>query len=135
VERRKNGSKHHLATDAGGAPLTARLIGANRNDVTQLIALVDSLPPVRGVPGAPLTKPAQVVADRGYDSDGHRMTLSGRGIRTAIARRNIPHGSGLGVLRWVVERTLSWLHQARRLRVRYESVPTCTRRSSSCAAA
>jgi transposase len=24
------------------------------------------------------------------------------------------------VIRWVVERTLSWLHQARRLRVRYE---------------
>ena len=28
--------------------------------------------------------------------------------------------SGLGVYRWVVERTLSWLHQFRRLRIRYE---------------
>jgi transposase len=31
-----------------------------------------------------------------------------------------PHGSGLGKQRWVVERTISWLHQYRRLRVRYE---------------
>ena len=30
------------------------------------------------------------------------------------------HGSRLGVYRWVVERTLGWLHQFRRLRVRYE---------------
>ena len=30
------------------------------------------------------------------------------------------HGSGLGSQRWVVERTLSWLHQHRRLRIRYE---------------
>ena len=30
------------------------------------------------------------------------------------------HGSGLGRRRWVVERTISWLHQYRRLRVRYE---------------
>ena len=88
--------------------------------MTQLLPLIEAIPPVRGVPGAPLTKPAEVVADRGYDSDPHRMKLSGRGIRTYIARRGRPHGSGLGILRWVVERTLSWLHQARRLRVRYE---------------
>jgi hypothetical protein len=34
--------------------------------------------------------------------------------------RQTEHGSGLGKHRWVVERTLSWLHQFRRLRVRYE---------------
>jgi transposase len=31
-----------------------------------------------------------------------------------------PHGSGLGVFRWVVERTLAWLHRFRRLALRYE---------------
>jgi transposase len=30
------------------------------------------------------------------------------------------HGSGIGVFRWVVERTLAWLHRFRRLAVRYE---------------
>ena len=37
-----------------------------------------------------------------------------------IAKRGTGHGSGLGVYRWVVERTLAWLRQFRRLRVRYE---------------
>jgi len=37
-----------------------------------------------------------------------------------IARRKTEHGSGLGRYRWVVERTLSWLHQFKRLLVRYE---------------
>ena len=31
-----------------------------------------------------------------------------------------PHGSGLGVHRWYVERTFGWLHAFKRLRVRYE---------------
>ncbi|WP_190012389.1 transposase, partial [Streptomyces candidus] len=31
-----------------------------------------------------------------------------------------PHGSGLGKTRWVVERTFAWLHQFKRLRIRYE---------------
>jgi transposase len=31
-----------------------------------------------------------------------------------------PHGSALGHSRWVVERTIAWLHHYRRLRVRYQ---------------
>src|SRR5947209_1909987 len=31
-----------------------------------------------------------------------------------------PHGSGLGKVRWVVERTISWLKGLRRMRVRYD---------------
>jgi transposase len=30
----------------------------------------------------------------------------------------------LGKTRWVVERTIAWLHQFRRLRVRYERLPS-----------
>lgn len=101
-------------------PLAAILTGANRHDVTQLLPLVDAIPPVRGKPGAPLRKPKEVLGDRGYDSDPHRMSLSCRGIASAIARRNTPHGSGLGTLRYVVEQTLGLLHQFRRLRTRYD---------------
>ena len=70
---------------------------------------VASIPPVRGKVGAPLTKPKLVMADRGYDSDGNRTALSGRGIATQIARRNTGHGSGLGVFRYVVEQTIALL--------------------------
>ena len=37
-----------------------------------------------------------------------------------IARRSTAHGSGLGSVRWVVERTFAHLHQFKRLLVRYE---------------
>lgn len=101
-------------------PLATKLTGANRHDVTQLIPLIDAIPAIRGKAGAPLRVPEQVMGDRGYDSDPHRMMLSCRGIATEIARRNTPHGSGLGILRYVVEQTIALLHQFRRLRTRFD---------------
>jgi hypothetical protein len=35
-----------------------------------------------------------------------------------IARKGAPHGSGLGKIRWVVERTLGWIPRKRKLRIR-----------------
>jgi transposase len=46
--------------------------------------------------------------------------LRQRSIAPIFAPRRSPHGSGLGKTRWPIERTLSWLHQFRRLRVRYD---------------
>ncbi|BAG16893.1 putative transposase [Streptomyces griseus subsp. griseus NBRC 13350] len=34
-------------------------------------------------------------------------------------RRDVPNGTGPGKTRWVVERTFAWLHQFKRLRIRY----------------
>ena len=101
-------------------PLACTLTGANAHDVTQLIPLVDAIPPVRGKPGAPLRKPGEVMGDRAYHDRKRRMTLSCRGIPTAIAERGAPHGSGLGILRYVVEQTIALWHQFRRLRTRVE---------------
>ncbi len=123
TDRRKPGSKHHLITDAQGIPLVAILTEANRNDITQLLPLVDGIPPIRGKVGRPKYRPEIVQADRGYDSDRHRNELRSRNIKPVLARRQTEHGSGLGVHRWVVERSLSWLHQYRRLRVRFERTP------------
>jgi hypothetical protein len=80
VDRRKNGSKHHVVVDAGGVPLATILTAANRHDVTQLLPLIDAIPAIGGKVGAPLRKPEQVMGDRGYDSDPHRMMLSGRNL-------------------------------------------------------
>jgi transposase len=49
-----------------------------------------------------------------------RALLRWLGIEPHIAKRKTPHGSGLGKVRWVVERTISWLKGLRRLRVRYD---------------
>ena len=88
--------------------------------MTQLLRLVDAIPAVRGQVGRPRRRPRRVQGDRGYDSEPHRRKLRRRGIEPVLAKRRTAHGSGLGVFRWVVERTLSWLHQNRRLRTRYE---------------
>ncbi len=123
VDRRKPGTKHHLVTDGNGIPLATSVTGANAQDVTQLLPLVDEIPPVTGKPGAPRCRPDAAVADRAYDPEPHREELRERGIDPLLAKRNTEHGSGLGVFRWVVERTLAWLHQNRRLRIRYERRP------------
>jgi hypothetical protein len=47
------GSKHHLMVDAHGIPLAMTLTGGNRNDVTQLLPLLDAVPPIRGLGGGP----------------------------------------------------------------------------------
>jgi transposase len=120
TDRRKAGSKHHILTDAQGIPLSVILTEANRHDVTQLLGLVEAIPPIAGKRGRPLQKPELVQANRGYDSQPHRDELTARGISSQIAKRRTLHGSGLGKTRWVVERTIAWLHQFRRLRVRYE---------------
>jgi hypothetical protein len=62
---------------------------------------------------------------RDNDYDKHRRLLWARGVKPLIARRGANHGSGLGKVRWVVERTFAWLHSFRRLRTRCErSAPT-----------
>jgi len=99
------------------------LTAGNRNDVTQLLPLLDKVKPLRGRRGRPRKRPDQVIADRGYDHDKYRRELRHRGIKPVIARRGTDHGSGLGIYRWVIERSFSWLHQFRRLRTRYERDP------------
>lgn len=99
TDRAKAGSKHHVITDAQGIPLATLLTSANTNDVTQLIPLVEAIPPIGGKPGRPCRRPKRVQGDRGYDSAAHRQTLRKRGIIPVIAKRNTPHGSGLGMHR------------------------------------
>ena len=88
--------------------------------MTQLLPLVDGIPPIAGKRGRPRRRPERVQGDRAYDSAAHRAELRRRGIEPVLAKRGTEHGSGLGKHRWVVERTLSWLHQHRRLRIRWE---------------
>jgi transposase len=111
TDRRKAGSKHHLITDARGIPLVAQVTAANVNDITQLDAMVAALPAIGGRPGRPRRTPDALQGDRGYDSEPHRVRLRLQGIVPVLAHRRTPHGSGLGIYRWVVERTMAWLHR------------------------
>lgn len=70
---------------------------------------------MHGRVGRPRRRPKRLAADRGYDFPVCRRQLRERGITPEIARRKTEHGSGLGRVRWVVERTFAWQAQARRL--------------------
>lgn len=85
-----------MITDANGTPLAAILTGANRHDVTQLLPLVDAVPPVRGKRGRPRRRPQRLYADRAYDSREHRKSLRARRITPVTARRGAGTAVGWG---------------------------------------
>jgi transposase len=122
TDRRKLGTKHHIVTDAQGLPLAVTITGSNVPDVKQMLHAVDSIPDVRGKVGHPRKRPDELYADRAYDSEPHRKELRNRGISPRIPHRRTEHGSGLGIYRWVVERTGSWLHSFRKLRLRTDRI-------------
>ena len=120
VDRRKKGSKHTLLVDRHGVPLAIQTAGANASDHRQIIPIVLAFPPVGGKVGRTKQRPDELYADAGYDSEATRWLLAWLGIEPKINRRKSAHGSGLGKVRWVVERTISWLKGLRRMRIRYD---------------
>lgn len=120
VDRGKPGAKDTLLVDRRGVPLAIRTAGANASDHTQIIPVVLDFPRVGGKPGRPKEHPDELYADRGYDSEATRWLLRWMGIEPHIAKRGTAHGSGLGQVRWVVERTIAWIKGLRRMRVRYD---------------
>ncbi|WP_434447538.1 transposase [Lentzea sp. E54] len=119
VDRARPGSKHHVITEGGGIALAASLTAGNINDVTQLLPLVEAIPPVRGRRGRPRRRPDALYADRAYDSAKHRDELQGMGIEPQIVQRGEDHGSGRHnqVGRGAHDRVY---HGMRRLRIRWE---------------
>jgi transposase len=120
VDRGKQGSKLHLAGDAGGLPLSLIVSAANANDATMLEAVLDDIPPIRMPTGRRRHRPGKVHADKAYGHRRCRAYLRRRGIRPRIARRTIESSATLGRHRWTIERTGAWLGGWRRLRIRYE---------------
>jgi transposase len=118
TDRGKLGTKHNVLTDAQGIPLTVLVTGANAADVAQLLPLVDGIPDLPGGGGDKHNRPQELYADRAYDSEPHREELRERDIEPVIPKRRTEHGSGLGIYRWVVERTGAWLHGFGKLRLR-----------------
>lgn len=121
TDRGKLGSKHHIIVDRNGIPLAKpTLTPANEHDSDHMGDVLDSIRPIRRPRGRPRRRPAKLHADKAYDHKRNRIDCRLRGIKARIARRGVESRSKLGRFRWVVERTLSWLHNFRRLAIRYE---------------
>lgn len=123
-----------MLTDAGGVPLVLQTVAANQHDGTTLLPLVANLPAVAGKPGRPKRKPDSLMADKAFDDEALRRILRWLGIEPILPKRG-EHHHGLGAQRWFVERTISWLHQFRRLRIRWDRRPEIHQAFLSLAAA
>jgi transposase len=107
-----------VVADGQGIPLAIRAESATPAEVTLLEATLDQ------VPG----EPKRLVADRGYDSDPLRERMIERGTelicpyRRNNRRRRYHDGRKLRRYkhRWIVERTISWLGNYRRVLIRWE---------------
>jgi transposase len=124
TDRAKKGSKRHLCVDGKGTPLSFRRTGANRNESREAMPLLDDIPPIRGRPRRP---PKALYGDRQYGTPRNHRGLQERRIEDHLATPRTPPGSGLGKIRYGVERTLTWVGQARRLKIRYERLPAMHR--------
>jgi hypothetical protein len=82
---------------------------ANVNEVTPG-AVLDDVPPVGGKPWPKWHKPEWRQGDRGHDAQSVRQLPRALGSMPVLAERNTGQGSGPGVFRWFVERTISWRH-------------------------
>lgn len=119
TDRGKCGTKLSLATDAAGVPLAVVVAGANCNDHKLLGPTLAELDKVR-----PKQRRAHgLCLDKGYDypvcvelARLHRYCLHLRRRGEDRPQLRPPWKPR----RWVVERTHSWLHRARRLLVRWE---------------
>jgi transposase len=110
-----------VITDAQGLPLALRVTPANVPDGKLAIELLDAIPPVVGARGRPRFRPHAYLGDRAYGWAINILETKTRGVVPQLARpQDHTHGSGLGRLRYVVERTLAWFGHFRRLRLCYE---------------
>jgi hypothetical protein len=126
VDRAKNGCKRHLITAVDGVPLLITCTPANVRDDVPFLSMLDSMPPVKMPgPGAPRYKPGSVMGDAAYGFEHIVAQVVERRVLPLLAPRGKPghpvtHGSGLGRVRYVVERTISWLGNFRRIVQCYE---------------
>jgi transposase len=110
-------------TDAHGIPLVVVTTPANVHDSRPAIAMLDAMPKIPGPRGRPRVKPDVVLGDRAYGTPRNMAACLERRITPLLAWPGLPHGSGLGKLRWVVESSLAWFGHNRRLKLCYEKTP------------
>lgn len=114
-----------MITDACGVPLIVVCTPGNIRDDTPFLAMIDSMPPVKMPAGPPRYKPRRIAGDAAYGQSFIIPQVIERCIKPLLAPRGTPghpvkHGSGLGRVRYVVERTIAWLGSFRRIDRCYE---------------
>lgn len=93
---------------------------ANVHDSLPAMELLDRMPLLPGPRGRPRKKPEVALGDRAYGTPRNIQGCRARSIDPMLGRTRTDHGSGLGQLRWVVESSLAWFGNWRRIKFCYE---------------
>ena len=110
-------------TDADGIPLVVRTGPANQPDAALALEMLDAIPPCAGSKGRPRHRPKAFQGDGAYGTKEVIAAVVQRRVGSLLAlygKARKEHGSGLGKTRYVVERSLSWMSNFRRLKLCYE---------------
>ena len=97
---------------------------ANQRDDRKAFELIEQFPQIAGRRGRPRWKPTVLQGDAGYGFPDLIAAVKSLGIQPQLKPRGKakPSGSGLGTTRHVVERTLSWFSNFKRLRHCWERI-------------
>lgn len=109
-----------MLSESHGIPLVVQTTPANVNDGTKAVALLDAMPAIFGKRGRPRRRPDVALGDRAYGTTTNIAACKERSITPMLAKPRTQHGSGLGTMRYVIERTMSWFGNFRRLKLCYE---------------
>jgi hypothetical protein len=110
-------------TAASGIPLVVRTGPADQPDAESALEMLDAIPPCGGSEGRPRHRPQAFQGDGAYGIKAIVAAVVRRRVRSLLApygQARKEHGSGSGKTRYVVERSLSWMSNSRRLKLCYE---------------
>jgi transposase len=117
-DKRRQGSKIHLAVDTLGHLLAVRVTPADAQDREQVTALAAAVQEATG------TSVELAFVDQGYTGEQPAADAARHGIRLEVIK--LPEAKRGFVLlprRWVVERSFAWVARFRRLAKAYERLP------------
>lgn len=117
-----------VVADGAGVPLGVSLASASPAEITLVEEALKTVSVPRLHGGAPKRKLKRLIADKAYDADWLRRLLANRGTelicphRRGRTRERLQDGRKLRRYkrRWIVERTIGWLGNFRRLLIRWE---------------
>jgi transposase len=124
------GSKIHILVDGNGTPLEVTVTAGQVHDSQQLEPVLTRVR-VRQKRGRPRSRPKRLAGDKAYSSGGIRQLLHDRGIEAIIPHRDdeaarhdpkVTFDKASYKRRSIVEQTIGWLKESRRLGTRFEKL-------------
>jgi transposase len=125
-------SKFHLLTDGQGFPISVQVSPGQRHDSMMFEAVMNGVVPILQRQGRPRRRPKRLAGDKGYSYPRIRRWLADHGIIPVIAQRDdqraqhkgrpIPFDKALYRRRCVIEQSIGWLKECRRVATRFEKL-------------